>query len=96
MANSTNKTTTAPKANVNKKDEEKVLVIVPKPHNVTGDTETVVSVNGKMYQIMYDRPVSVPRNVAEVIEQSNELRAKILKETEANILKAGKGALAEL
>ena len=42
---------------VNKVKDDKVLIIIPKPRNVVGDTETVVSVNGEMYQIMYDRPV---------------------------------------
>lgn len=75
---------------------EKVLVIIPKPHNVTGDTETTVSVNGEMYQIMYDRPVEVPKNVAEIIEQSKELQLKILEETASAIMKPGKPAMAEL
>lgn len=75
---------------------EKVLVIIPKPHNVTGDTETTVSVNGEMYQIMYDRPVEVPKNVAEIIEQSKELQLKILEETSNAIMKPGKPAMAEL
>lgn len=78
------------------KSDEKVLVIIPKPRNITGDTETTVSVNGTVYQIQYDKPVRVPKNVAEVIQQSNELQAKILKETEAAIFKPGKSALAEL
>ncbi len=75
---------------------EKVLIIIPKPRNVVGDTETVVSVNGEMYQIMYDRPVEVPRNVAEVIAQSRDLEMKIASLCEASMLKPGKPALAEL
>ena len=70
-----------------KKENEKVLIIIPKPRNVVGDTETVVSVNGEMYQIMYDRPVEVPRNVAEIIAQSRDLEMKIADITEASMLK---------
>ncbi len=80
----------------NKTSNGKVLIIIPKPRNVVGDTETVVSVNGEMYQIMYDRPVEVPYNVAEIIEQSRELEMKIANLTEASMLKPGKPALAEL
>ena len=79
-----------------KTENEKVLIIIPKPRNVVGDTETVVSVNGEMYQIMYDRPVEVPYNVAEIISQSKELEMKIADITEASILKPGKAAIAEL
>ena len=79
-----------------KTTDEKVLIIIPKPRNVVGDTETVVSVNGEMYQIMYDRPVEVPRNVAEIIAQSRELEMKIAQITEGAVLKPGKDALAEL
>ncbi len=78
------------------KSDEKVLIIIPKPRNVVGDTETVVSVNGEMYQIMYDRPVEVPYNVAEIISQSRDLEMKIADITEASILKPGKAAMAEL
>lgn len=80
----------------NTKSDDKVLVIIPKPHNVVGDTETVVGVNGKMYQIQYDKPVEVPKNVAEIINQSSSLQAKILEETEKAVMKPGKGAIAEL
>ena len=79
-----------------KTTDEKVLIIIPKTRNVVGDTETVVSVNGEMYQIMYDRPVEVPRNVAEIIAQSRELKMKIAQITEGAVLKPGKAALAEL
>lgn len=75
---------------------DNVLVIIPKPHNIVGDTETTVSVNGKIYQIMYDVPVEVPRNVAAVIEQSRELQSKIAEITEDCIMKPGKAAIAEL
>lgn len=75
---------------------ENVTIIVSKPHNVVGDTETVVSVNGKMYQIMYDTPVEVPRNVADVINQSREMQLKIIEATENLKYKPGKPALAEL
>lgn len=77
-------------------EDKKVLIIIPKPRNVVGDTETVVSVNGEMYQIMYDSPVEVPYAVAEIIAQSRELEMKIAKACDANILKPGKAALAEL
>ncbi len=80
----------------NKIDNDKITIIIPKPRNVVGDTETVVSINGEMYQIMYDRPVTVPRNVAEVIEESRNLEMKIAEECEKGILRPGKSALAEL
>ncbi len=73
-----------------------VTVIIPKPYNVVGDTETIVAVNGRMYQIMYDRPVKVPSGVAEVIAQSLALQAKISETVERNILYPGKAAFAEL
>ncbi len=79
-----------------KNENEKVMIIIPKPRNVVGDTETVVSVNGEMYQIMYDRPVEVPRNVAEIIAQSKNMEMKIAELTENSILKPGKSAMAEL
>ena len=75
---------------------DKVTVIIPKPYNIVGDTETMVGINGKMYQIEYDKPVEVPRNVAEVIEQSKEMQAKILEMTEASKMVPGKRAIAEL
>lgn len=78
------------------KDEEKVTIIIPKPINVTGDTETIVSVNGVMYQIQYDKPVTVPANVAAVISSSMKLQEKIQNETENAVLRNGKDALAEL
>lgn len=78
------------------KASDNVLVIIPKPHNIVGDTETTVSVNGKIYQIMYDVPVEVPRNVAEIIEQSRDLQAQIAEITESCIMKPGKQAIAEL
>lgn len=76
--------------------KDTVMIVIPRPENIVGDTETVVSVNGVMYQIMYDRPVEVPRCVAEVISQSRELQAKISELTEAAVMKPGKGAFAEL
>ena len=78
------------------KSAERVTVIIPKPHNVTGDTETVVGVNGVMYQIQYDKPVEVPRNVAEVIRSSMELQEHIREEERIAMMTPGKGALAEL
>lgn len=80
----------------NKINNDKVTIIIPKPRNVVGDTETVVAVNGEMYQIMFDRPVTVPCNVAEIIEQSKNLEMKISEECEKGILRPGKSALAEL
>lgn len=79
-----------------KSTEEKVTVIIPKPSGVIGDTETVVSVNGVMYQIMYDRPVTVPKNAAEIIAQSRDLQMKILEATAKAAMIPGKKALAEL
>ena len=78
------------------KKEDKVLVIIPKPHNMVGDTETVVGVNGVMYQIQYDHPVEVPRSVAAVIAQSQKLQAQIRELTDKAVMKPGKAALAEL
>lgn len=75
---------------------DRVTVIIPKPHNVVGDTETVVGVNGKMYQIQYDKAIEVPRNVAEVIMQSQSLQAQIRELESDLIMKPGKPALAEL
>lgn len=79
-----------------KTDNDKITIIIPKPRNMVGDTETVVSINGEMFQIMYDRPVTVPRNVAEVIEESKNLEMKIAEECEKGMLRPGKSALAEL
>ncbi len=76
--------------------EDSVTVIIPKPYNVVGDTETVVGINGRMYQIQYDKPVTVPRAAAEVIEQSKALQAKIMELTEAGVMRPGKAAMAEL
>lgn len=76
--------------------QKRVSVIIPKPHNVVGDTETVVSVNGEMFQIMYDRPVEVPENVARVIEGSRKLQAKISELANAAMMRPGKSAFAEL
>lgn len=94
MANTATQKKTAPKKS--KKMQERVLVIIPKPHNVTGDSETIVALNGEVYQIEYDKPVKVPKNVAEIIESSRALQAKILKETEAAILTPKKTAIADL
>lgn len=78
------------------KSNDLVTVIIPKPINIVGDTETAVSLNGKIYQIQYDRPVSVPRNVAEIIEQSKDLQIKIQEITDEAVLRPGKRAIAEL
>lgn len=82
------------KTNVN--SPEYKTVIIPKPNNVVGDTETVVGINGKMYQIQYDKPVSVPLNVAEVIEQSNYLKAEISDRIDDSIFRPGKPSIADL
>ena len=79
-----------------KKEVERVLIVVPKPRNIVGDTETVVSVNGEMYQIMYDRAIEVHENVAEVIENSRRLQEEIAIITEQEILKAGKPSFADM
>lgn len=79
-----------------KAEEEKVMIIIPKPNNVVGDTETVVGINGKMYQIEYDKQVMVPKNVAEVVMQSRDLQAKIAEAVENSVLKPGKKAIADL
>lgn len=76
--------------------KDMVTVIIPKPYNIVGDTETVVAINGHMYQIQYDKPVEVPRNVAEVIAQSSELQARIMELSEKGVMKPGKKAFAEL
>lgn len=77
-------------------NREYVMVIIPKPMNIIGDTETIVSVNGKMYQIQYDKPVMVPRNVAEVVKQSMDLQAKIAEIENASLLKPNKKSIADL
>ncbi len=71
-------------------------VIIPKPDNVVGDSETVVGINGKMYQIQYDVPVRVPSNVAEVIEQSKALKAEISDKIEESVFHPGKKSIADL
>lgn len=87
---------TKKKTTEEKENQKYVTVIIPKPNGVIGDTETTVSVNGEMYQIVYDVPVSVPQNVAEVINSSKNLQAKILEETRNAMLVSGKKAIAEL
>ena len=77
-------------------NSEYVMVIIPKSMNIIGDTETIVSVNGKMYQIQYDKPVMVPRNVAEVINQSMDLQAKIAEIENDSLLKPNKKSIADL
>lgn len=74
----------------------RVTIIIPKPKNVVGDTETVVSVNGEMVQVMYDRAVSVPENIAEVILASAQLSRKIERLCESAALRPNKAAMAEL
>lgn len=84
------------KSNKKVMPDDRVMVIIPKPDDVIGDTETVVGVNGTMYQIEYDKPVEVPKNVADVIASSQTLRAEIRELTENERLYAGKEALASL
>lgn len=88
--------TKAVKPNQKNKEQKMVTVIIPKPNGIIGDTETTVSVNGQMYQIMYDHPVTVPENVAEVIQSSKDLQVKILEETNKAVMVAGKESLADL
>lgn len=76
--------------------KERVTVFIPHPLDSTGDTETVVGVNGKLYQIQYDKQVSVPPEVAAVINQSSALNAKISEAKDALKMKPGKSAFAEL
>lgn len=57
--------------------KKKVLVVVTRPDNVTGDTETAVCVNGKIYQIQYNKPVEVPKAVADVLKNNEEMSAKV-------------------
>ena len=83
-------------AKKNNSADERVTVVIPKPDNVTGDTEPIVGVNGKMYQIQYDRPVEVPKNVADVIAQSQELQAEIRALSDEAVMRPGKAAIAEL
>lgn len=59
------------------KQEKRVTVVVPRPDNITGDTETVVGVNGKLYQIQYNKPVEVPLSVAQVIQNNADMAVKI-------------------
>ena len=87
---------TKKKTSSEKEKQKYVTVIIPKPNGVIGDTETTVSVNGEMYQIMYDHPVSVPQNVAEVISSSKNLQAKILEETKNAMLEPDKKSIADL
>ena len=81
---------------IKKNGGEYVTIMIPKPYNVVGDTETVVGINGKMYQIQYDKPVTVPKNVAEVVEQSKDVQMKIMELTEKGVMRPGKAAMAEL
>lgn len=78
------------------KNEERVMIVVPKPRNVIGDTECTVGINGVYYQIKYDAPVSVPKNVADVIKSHLQLQADIEKDVENATMKPGKDAMAQL
>lgn len=77
-------------------NDDLVTVIIPKPDDIVGDTETTVGVNGTMYQIQYDAPVSVPRNVADIINQSKKLHVQIRDFKERSVMTPNKPALAEL
>ena len=76
--------------------EERVMIVVPKPRNVIGDTECTVGINGVYYQIKYDAPVSVPKNVADVIKSHLALQADIENDIENATMKPGKDAMAQL
>lgn len=65
-----------------KKADDRVLVIIPKPRNVVGDTECTVGINGKMYQIQYGKPVYVPKNVAEVIQSHLDIQSELTEDIE--------------
>lgn len=78
-----------------KETNDYVNVIIPRPLNLNGDTDTVVSLNGKNYQIQFDRIVSVPRGVAEIIQSSETLKAKIAAEEQDAIYRDGKKPYAE-
>lgn len=78
------------------KKQEMVSIMIPHPKESVGDTETTVSVNGKIYQIEYDTPVLVPKNVADIVTQSMKQRSKIRAAVEAATYKSGKKAIAEL
>ncbi len=80
----------------NKKKTEMVSIMIPHPKESVGDEETAVVVNGKIYQIQYDTPITVPKNVADIIYQSMKQRAKINKAVEAATYKSGKASIAEL
>ncbi len=75
---------------------ENVTVVIPRPQNVVGETDTTVTVNGVIYQIMYDVPVSVPRYVAEVIEHSMDMQRVISEIKDRNRADAGKNPIADL
>lgn len=49
---------------------EKVRLVVPKIPQEKDQTDLFVSVNGKNYLIQRGKPVTVPRNVKEVVEAS--------------------------
>lgn len=85
MANKDKNTTTTPAAEAAQeiKAPERVTVIIPKPRNVVGDTECTVGVNGTMYQIQYDKPVVVPKNVADVIQSHLDLQEELAADIEA-------------
>lgn len=79
-----------------KKKTEMVTIMIPHPKESVGDAETTVSVNGKIYQIQYDKQITVPKNVADIIYQSMKQRDKIQKAVEAATYKSGKASIAEL
>lgn len=78
------------------KKTEMVTILIPHPKESVGDSETVVSINGKIYQIQYDVEITVPKNVADVIKNSKMLKVKISKAVEAATYKSGKASIAEL
>ena len=58
-------------------NNEMVPVFIRRPESETEDSITI-TLNGKNYQIMYDRQVMVPRKIALIVEemQRNESKAE--------------------
>ena len=56
---------------VNDKDDDRVTIFIPRIEGE--DPEVTVGINGVFTKIQKGKTVRVPRNVAAVIEQSNEM-----------------------
>lgn len=80
----------------NIENEDRVQIVIPKPADVVGDTETVVGLNGTLYHIKYDAQVSVPKGVAEIVEQSRKIQNRLQSAKESAEYKAGKASIADL